>query len=91
MPQRTLIVERDVEVQMRDGVVLRADIYRPDIAEPLPVLLQRTPYGKGFVGTTFALLAAERGYAVVNGASDTVGDLEQQLSTFRPQSQHGAS
>jgi putative CocE/NonD family hydrolase len=71
MPKRTLIVERDVEVQMRDGVILRADVYRPDTTEPLPVLLQRTPYGKGFVGTGFALMAAERGYAVVN--QDTRG------------------
>jgi putative CocE/NonD family hydrolase len=71
MVQRTLIVERDVEVQMRDGVILRADIYRPDTTEPLPVLLQRTPYGKGFVGPGFALMAAERGYAVVN--QDTRG------------------
>jgi putative CocE/NonD family hydrolase len=37
----------------------------------LPVLLQRTPYGKAFVQTTFALMAAERGYAVVN--QDTRG------------------
>jgi len=71
MPQKTLIVERDVEVQMRDGVILRADVYRPDTTEPLPVLLQRTPYGKGFAGTGFALMAAERGYAVVN--QDTRG------------------
>ncbi len=50
---------------MRDGVVLRADVYRPDTEEPLPVLLQRTPYGKGFSNPAFALMAAERGYAVV--------------------------
>lgn len=66
MAEKTLIVERDVETHMRDGVVLRADIYRPHVSEPVPVLLQRTPYGKNFVGTTFALLAAERGYALVN-------------------------
>ena len=71
MPQRTLIVERDVEVAMRDGNILRADVYRPDTPEPLPVLLQRTPYGKAFVYTTFALMAAERGYAVVS--QDTRG------------------
>lgn len=62
---KTVIVERDVEAKMRDGVVLRADVYRPDTAGPLPVLLQRTPYGKGFSNPAFALMAAERGYAVV--------------------------
>jgi putative CocE/NonD family hydrolase len=60
-----LIVERDIEAKMRDGVVLRADVYRPDTEGPLPVLLQRTPYGKGFSNPAFALMAAERGYVVV--------------------------
>jgi uncharacterized protein len=42
-----VVVERDVMIPMRDGVVLAADIYRPaDQREPLPVLLERTPYGK---------------------------------------------
>jgi len=62
---KTVFVERDVESKMRDGVILRADVYRPNTSAPLPVLLQRTPYGKGFSSTTFALMAAERGYAVV--------------------------
>ena len=61
----TLIVERDVEARMRDGIILRADVYRPNTDEPLPVLLQRTPYGKGFSNPAFALMAAEQGYAVV--------------------------
>jgi putative CocE/NonD family hydrolase len=62
---KTLIVERDVGAGMRDGIMLRADVYRPNTEEPLPVLLQRTPYGKGFSNPAFALMAAERGYAVV--------------------------
>jgi uncharacterized protein len=41
----------DVMVPMRDGVRLATDVYRPTrqgapVAERLPVLLQRTPYGK---------------------------------------------
>ena len=31
---------------MRDGTVLKGDLYRPDGPEKLPVLLNRTPYGK---------------------------------------------
>ncbi|MGE5224897.1 MAG: CocE/NonD family hydrolase [Omnitrophica WOR_2 bacterium] len=62
---KTLIVERDVATPMRDGVILRADVYRPDSPERLPVLLSRTPYGKGLSSVGFALIAAERGYAVV--------------------------
>ena len=41
-------VEKDVAVPMRDGVVLRADIYRPEAAGSYPVLIQRTPYNKEF-------------------------------------------
>ncbi len=32
---------------MRDGVVLRADVYRPDVDGKFPVILERTPYNKG--------------------------------------------
>jgi len=39
--------ERSVAVPMRDGVVLRADVFRPDEPGPHPVLVLRTPYGKG--------------------------------------------
>jgi len=31
---------------MRDGTVLRADVYRPSAKDPLPVILMRTQYGK---------------------------------------------
>jgi uncharacterized protein len=39
-----LIIDRDVPVEMRDGIVLRADVYRPESDDKWPVLLQRTPY-----------------------------------------------
>ena len=41
-----IIVERDVMVPARDGVLLATDLYRPDDAGPFPVLLERTPYNK---------------------------------------------
>jgi hypothetical protein len=56
--------ESNVPVKMRDGVTLRADIYRPNADGKFPVLLQRTPYNKdGDVG--FGLKAAVRGYVVI--------------------------
>src|ERR1700760_223057 len=36
----------DVQATMRDGTVLRADVYRPHTADPVPVILMRTQYGK---------------------------------------------
>jgi hypothetical protein len=31
---------------MRDGVILRADVYRPDTPEPVPAIVNRTPYDR---------------------------------------------
>lgn len=39
-------LERDVEATMRDGTVLRADVYSPDAPGDYPVLLLRIPYDK---------------------------------------------
>ncbi|MET0713571.1 MAG: CocE/NonD family hydrolase [Mycetocola sp.] len=39
-------IEFDVPVPMRDGTVLRADVYRPSSGGPHPVLVQRSPYDK---------------------------------------------
>jgi len=43
-------VEHNVGATMRDGTVLRADVYRPTAAGPWPVLLTRLPYGKHLPG-----------------------------------------
>ena len=53
-------VERGVPVRMRDGVTLRADIYRPTQDGKYPVLLQRTPYSKAGE-VDFGYKAAARG------------------------------
>ncbi len=60
------VVMRDTAVPMRDGVVLRADVWRPAGAGRFPTLVYRTPYGKA--GTTDSAIvskAVARGYAVV--------------------------
>jgi putative CocE/NonD family hydrolase len=61
------VIERDVPVPMRDGVVLRADVYRPATGGPFPVLVYRTPYGKRDAAEAYDthLEALRRGYAVV--------------------------
>ena len=41
-----VVVEKNLEARMRDGVVLRADVYRPADPGKYPALLQRTPYSK---------------------------------------------
>ena len=61
-------LERDVPVPMRDGIVLRADVYRPETRRDHPVLLQRNPYDKTWAqGIVFQHPAwyARHGYIVV--------------------------
>lgn len=63
-----VVVQHDLPVPMRDGVVLKADLYRPSGPGRYPVVLQRTAYGKSTQtasGMLNALRAAEEGYAVV--------------------------
>ena len=61
-----VVKEQDLPATMRDGTVLRADVYRPDTTGKFPILLCRTPYSKDreiFVEMGYRL--AERGYVVV--------------------------
>jgi putative CocE/NonD family hydrolase len=51
-------------MKTRDGVTLRADIYRPAGEGKFPTLLERTPYNKVNVAE-FGSKAAARGYLVV--------------------------
>ncbi len=69
---RPVVVEKNLEARMRDGVVLRADLYRPATAGRFPALLQRTPYSKnpGPGDDRFRRLAA-RGFVVA--VQDTRG------------------
>jgi uncharacterized protein len=42
-----MIIEWDAPIQMSDGLVLRADIFRPQDGKPAPAILTYGPYGKG--------------------------------------------
>ena len=77
-----------LDVPMRDGVQLRADLLKPPSGGPFPVLVYRTPYGRKSAEkyyTTFRR-AVERGYAVliqdVRGRYDSGGE-------FRPYENEG--
>lgn len=59
-----VILDRNVAVTMRDGTILRADIYRPKAEGKFAVLLARTPYDKQGERET-AVRAAERGYVAI--------------------------
>lgn len=87
MGEPTIVVEKHVPVPMRDGVVLRADVFRPALPGRYPVILQRTPYNKSL--TTIAMLmldvirTASEGYAVVIQDSRGRYASEGEFYTFR--------
>ncbi len=61
-----VIVERDLQVPMPDGVMLLADHYAPRDGERLPTILVRSPYGRrGFFGLLYGHIYAERGFQVL--------------------------
>ncbi|MEE3198007.1 MAG: CocE/NonD family hydrolase [Pseudomonadota bacterium] len=49
-PEYSVIFEKDVPIQVRDGTVLRADVYRPDVpqgsTEKFPALISLSAYQK---------------------------------------------
>jgi uncharacterized protein len=63
----SFVRDTNVAVPMRDGVVLRADVWRPVATGRYPTLVYRTPYGKHQATAAFttATKAVARGYAVV--------------------------
>lgn len=82
-----VIVNRKVQIPMRDGVKLTADIYRPrGIDTPLPVLLMRLPYGRAIASTvTYAHPSwyAQQGYIVVIQDVRGCGTSEGEFYPFR--------
>ena len=71
----TYRIEDGVAIPMRDGCILRADLWLPET--PGPVLLQRTPYrredphGAQYISALEFQSALRRGYAIV--VQDTRG------------------
>jgi uncharacterized protein len=86
-------IERGVPVPMRDGVVLRADVYRPQGAGRFPAIVYRTPYDRSSPLIPPAAVDPERaaaaGFALVvqdvRGRYDSEGD----FYTFAHEGQDG--
>ncbi len=75
------VTEKDVEIRMSDGVVLRADVERPAdasgaaIETPLPVLVTITAYNKTFIAAGGGGLAgSDPSYLVKRGYVNVIVD-----------------
>src|SRR5262249_19944460 len=77
------VLQRNLPVRMRDGVVLRADVLLPTEDSKFPVLVYRTPYGKDAAEREYTTFqhAVERGYAVI--VQDVRGRFQSE-GEFRP-------
>ena len=60
MPE-SLKIDLHVEMSLRDGVKLRADVYRPDDTNKHPVLLARLPYSKDLSPISLSLRISPQG------------------------------
>lgn len=69
METTQVLIEKNVPCELRDGTILRADIYRPNKEGKYPVLLTRLPYNKDLPRYSQMILdpvkAANKGYIVV--------------------------
>src|SRR5438132_13694761 len=78
-PEFEVEIEREVPVPMRDGTILRADIYRPAASGRFPVVVERVAYELGARVGAYGPYYAQRGYVVVGqnvrGAYGSEGEL----------------
>lgn len=77
-PANSIVRQFAVSIPMRDGVTLFADVYRPAVAHPVPVVLERTPYmrtGAGYAAAGRRWAALGYAYVVqdVRGRGDSEG------------------
>jgi len=86
-----IVVERRIEIPLRDGVTLRATLFRPDAPGRFPAIVYRTPYGQEEYAAEpeFPIKAARRGYLVflvdVRGRYTSDGEFE----AYRNEKQDG--
>lgn len=84
MNQVVIKIETDVGIPMRDGVTLRADIFKPEGDGPFPAVVMRTPYDKRRSFSYYfydPIRMARNGYAVI--FQDCRGCFESE-GTFYP-------
>jgi len=83
-----MVTDKDVPITMRDGIILSADVYRPDKPGRYPVIITQTPYNKGAGVASVNEFLVDRGYVHIlvdvrgtggsQGSWDSFGPSEQQ-------------
>lgn len=57
-----VVLDRDVPIPLRDGVVIRADIFRPNHSSPVPAILCSSIFGKNGSYVTYDFVAERCGH-----------------------------
>jgi putative CocE/NonD family hydrolase len=86
---RAVSVRRDLEIVMPDGVTLLADRYRASGNGSEPIILMRSPYGRGNVWGLGARLFAERGFQVLVQSCRGTGGSGGEFDAYRNEAQDG--
>ena len=89
LPATAVLAEHNAALPMRDGTLLRADLYRPARGGPFPALLIRTPYGEPAVRTAPVLPALDAGFAVVLQYCRGTGTSDGDFSPFDSEADDG--
>jgi uncharacterized protein len=89
LPSVPVLAEHNAPASMRDGTILRADIYRPAAGGPFPVLLVRTPYGEPMVRAAPVFPAIDAGFAVVLQHCRGTGTSDGEFTPFENESDDG--
>ena len=90
-PARThdVVVRRDIAIAMPDGVTLLADRYRTRGDAAQPIILMRSPYGRGNVWGLGASVFAERGYQVLVQSCRGTGGSGGEFDAYRHEAADG--
>lgn len=68
-----IVFEKDVAIQLRDGVTIYVDLFRPAGAEKVPALVAYSPYGKG-QGSSVSVMGI---FGLVGLSNSAVSGLEK--------------
>jgi uncharacterized protein len=90
MPATSVLAEHNTAVEMRDGTLLRADLYRRADGGPFPALLMRTPYGEQMLRAAAPVIPAiDAGFAVVLQHCRGTGTSDGDFVTFENEAADG--
>src|SRR3954454_13542650 len=82
-----MVTDKDVPITMSDGIILDADVYRPDKPGRYPVIITQTPYNKEAPLASANTYLVNRGYVHVVVDVRGTGGSQGSWDSFGPNEQ----